>query len=180
MGQLSEDGMWEWDGAAWQPSAQQIALASPSAAPTRRAPEGKLSRQQARAAAAAQKAQAKDAQRQAAERRAYEASPPGQARAAFARGDQVFQCAFDVMKQEAIVVAMVGSTTSKKTSDPSEILNLVCAEGWNLITGSFVFVEQGQQSRDKFMSSGQNVAIKGMTMGYYLFRRCPDNRKAPS
>jgi hypothetical protein len=84
------------------------------------------------------------------------------------------------MKQEAIVVAMVGSATSKKTSDPSEILNLVCAEGWDLITGSFVFVEQGQQSRDKFMSSGQNVAIKGMTMGYYLFRRCPENRKVPS
>jgi hypothetical protein len=35
---------------------------------------------------------------------------------------------------------------------------------------SFVFVEQGQQSRDKFMSSGQNVAIKGSVVGYYLFR----------
>ena len=30
--------------------------------------------------------------------------------------------------------------------------------------------------RDKFMSSGQNVAVKGTTVGYYLFRRCPDNR----
>jgi hypothetical protein len=47
----------------------------------------------------------------------------------------------------------------------------VAREGWELVTGSFVFREQGQQSRDKFMSSGQNVAIKGTTVGYYLFRR---------
>src|SRR3954447_24130582 len=30
---------------------------------------------------------------------------------------------------------------------------------------------------DKFMSSGQNVAIKGMTVGYYLFKRCAANRR---
>ena len=40
------------------------------------------------------------------------------------------------------------------------------------------FVEQGQESRDKFMSSGQNVAIKGATVGYYLFRRCEANKRA--
>jgi hypothetical protein len=40
-----------------------------------------------------------------------------------------------------------------------------------------VFVEEGQQSRDKFMSSGQNVAIKGTTVGYYLFRRCEEHRR---
>jgi hypothetical protein len=55
----------------------------------------------------------------------------------------------------------------------------VCDEGWELVNGSFVFVEQGQQSRDKFMSSGQNVAIKGSTVGYYLFRRCEANQKLP-
>jgi hypothetical protein len=73
---------------------------------------------------------------------------------------------------------MVGSTTRKATGDPSEILNAVCNEGWELVNGSFVFVEQGQQSRDKLMSSGQNVAIKGTVVGYYLFRRCPENRQA--
>lgn len=44
--------------------------------------------------------------------------------------------------------------------------------------GSFVFVEQGQESRDKFMASGQNVAIKGEVVGYYLFKRCEANRVA--
>jgi hypothetical protein len=70
----------------------------------------------------------------------------------------VFQYAHDVMSQQAVIVAMVGSTTTKKTADPSQILNAVCNEGWELVNGSFVFAEQGQQSRDKFMSSGQNVA----------------------
>src|SRR6266508_3838175 len=111
------------------------------------------------------------------ERKAFFRTPAGQARLAFDRGDQVFQYAIDVMSQEAIIVAMVGSTTAQKTSDPVAILNSVCHEGWELVNGSFVFVEQGQQSRDKFMSSGQNVAIKGTTVGYYLFKRCEANRR---
>jgi hypothetical protein len=113
------------------------------------------------------------------DRRAFTASPVGQARAAFGRGDHVFQYAHDVMSQQAIIVAMVGGTTRSKTADPSVILNAVCAEGWELVNGSFVFVEQGQESRDKFLASGQNVAIKGTTVGYYLFRRCPEDRVTP-
>jgi hypothetical protein len=105
-------------------------------------------------------------------------SPLGQARLAFERGDQVFQYSVDVMTQQAIIVAMVGSSTSQKTVDAVGILNGVCGEGWELVNGSFVFVEQGQQSRDKFMASGQNVAIKGATVGYYLFKRCEANRRA--
>lgn len=103
-------------------------------------------------------------------------SPAGQARMAFERGDQVFQTSYDVANQEAIIVAMVGSRTATKTADPTLILNSVCVEGWELINGSFVFAEEGQQSRDKFMSSGQNVAIKGKVIGYYLFKRCEANR----
>jgi Protein of unknown function (DUF2510) len=114
---------------------------------------------------------------QAREREQFLRTPVGQARIAFERGDHVFQYDHDVMSQQAVIVSMVGSTTSKKTTDPSQILNAVCNEGWELVNGSFVFVEQGQQSRDKFLSSGQNVAIKGTTVGYYLFRRCPENHE---
>jgi hypothetical protein len=81
------------------------------------------------------------------------------------------------MNQEAIIVAMVGSSTKKRTSDPVDVLNSVCHEGWDLVNGSFVFVEEGQQSRDKFLASGQNVATKGPVVGYYLFRRCEANRR---
>lgn len=103
-------------------------------------------------------------------------TPAGQARLAFERGDHVFQYSLNVMSQKAIIVAMVGSNVAQKTADPSVILNSVCAEGWELVNGSFVFVETGQQSRDKFMSSGQNVAVSGATVGYYLFKRREANR----
>lgn len=101
----------------------------------------------------------------------YRQSPVGRAEEAYAQGDEVFQVSLSVMSQQAIIIAMIGSTTAKRSSDPSEILNAICAKGWELVTGSFVFVIEGEQSRDKFLSSGQNVAVKGQTIGYYLFRR---------
>jgi hypothetical protein len=112
-------------------------------------------------------------------RLAFFATPAGRARESFENGDRVFQYSINVMSQQAIIVAMVGSRTSSRTTDPSVILNSVCSEGWDLVNGSFVFVEQGQQSRDKFMSSGQNVAIQGAIVGYYLFRRAEENRALP-
>jgi hypothetical protein len=106
------------------------------------------------------------------EREEFLRTPVGQAHSAYQRGDHVFQYSLDVMNQGAVIVAMVGSSTTKRTSDPSEVLNAVCAQGWELVTGSFVFVHEGEQSRDKFMSSGQNVATKGRIEGFYLFKRC--------
>jgi hypothetical protein len=120
--------------------------------------------------------QAAKEQRRAAEeaeraQRAFEASPQGRARRAYQAGNYLFQFSMDVMNQQPVIVAMVGSTALQQTFDPSDVINSVAAEGWDLVNASFVFVEQGQQSRDKFMSSGQNVAIKGETVGYYVFRR---------
>jgi hypothetical protein len=109
-------------------------------------------------------------------RKAFFKTPAGKARLAFERGDHVFQYARDVMSEEAVVVAMVGSKTSRETTDPVDVVNSICREGWDLVNGSFVFIEQGQQSRDKLMSSGQKIATKGVTVGYYLFKRCEANR----
>jgi hypothetical protein len=111
------------------------------------------------------------------DRRAFLATPVGQARQCFKQGDLVYQCSINVMNQQAIIVKMVGSTTTKQTTDPVVVLNPVCRVGWELVNGSFVFVEQGQQSRDKLISSGQNVAIKGETVGYYLFKCREANRR---
>ncbi|MEU0018695.1 hypothetical protein ACIGKG_18605 [Streptomyces rochei] len=138
--------------------------------------------QQAQAAAEKERKRQEAEEKQQAEllernRRAFLATPVGQARQCFEQGDLVYQCSIDVMSQQAVIVAMVGSATTKQTTDPVVVLNAVCREGWELVNGSFVFVEQGQQSRDKFMSSGQNVAIKGETVGYYLFKRCEANRR---
>lgn len=103
-------------------------------------------------------------------------TPAGEARLAFDRGDHVFQFAFNVAHQDPIIVAMIGSRTSTKTADPTAILNSVCHEGWRLLNGSFVFQELGSQSRDKFMSSGQNVAVHGNVVGFHLFERCEANK----
>jgi len=124
--------------------------------------------------------QRKKAERREAARTAFFASPAGRARIGYDRGDHVFQYRIDVQNQQAIIVPMMGSTTSQKTSDPVDILNSVCREGWELVSGSFVFIEMGSESRDKFASSGQNIAVKGRTDGYYLFRRCPENRRESS
>lgn len=183
-GQVSPDGMWVWDGNQWVPSERQhvapgppqsVEMVSPPEASAMVFGQANVDRRTAKAAAKQQAATDREAARgqaaAAADVKAFQDSPVGRARASFDRGDPVFQYSIDVMSQEAIIVAMVGSATRQKTSDPSEVLNAVCREGWDLVNGSFVFVEEGQESRDKFMASGQNVAIKGTTYGYYLFKR---------
>lgn len=107
-------------------------------------------------------------------REAFFESPPGQARTAFEQGDRVFQCAIEVMSQHTVTSFSLRETT-QMTWDASTTLNSVCDEGWELVNGSFVFVEVGQESRNNFLATGENAAIKGMTMGYYLFRRAEDN-----
>jgi hypothetical protein len=140
--------------------------------PEERALKDEIKKQHQREAAAS-----KEADQLKKLRAEFFASPAGQAQLAFERGDRVFQYAIDVMSQKAIVIKMIGANTSHTTTDPSDILNSVCDQGWELVNGSFVFVELGQESRDKFMSSGQNVAIKGSTVGYYLFKRSEANRR---
>jgi hypothetical protein len=112
------------------------------------------------------------------EREEFLASPAGQARIAFERGDRVFQFEIDVKDTKAVVIPMMTAMTTSKTADPVEILNSVCHEGWELVNGSFVFHELGSESRDKFLASGQNVAVKGTVIGYYLFNRSEANRRA--
>lgn len=94
----------------------------------------------------------------------FERSTAGLARAAFERGDHVFQHTSQVMSQQSII-ALSAVSTPKLTNDPSSELNSICREGWELVNGSFVFVEQGSQER------GGKSATKGQTVGYYLFRR---------
>src|SRR4051794_21527474 len=78
-------------------------------------------------------------------------TPAGQAPPAFARGDQVSQCALGVHN-----IGRSGSATC-------EILNAVANEGWDLVSGSFA------RGCDKRVSAGHDVASEGITVGYYLF-----------
>lgn len=113
----------------------------------------------------------KDAAAKANDERAFWESPVGQARLARERGDEVFQLAMPLRGQKAVIVPMGGALSAASEKDWSAELNDVVREGWDLVNGSVVFVQTGQESRDKFMASGQNVAISGQVVGYYLFKR---------
>lgn len=111
-------------------------------------------------------------------RKAFFVSPAGQARQAYERGDLVFQYALDVYATQTFTIPMMKSYSAPKlTNDPSEILNSVCHEGWELVNGSVAFVQTGSESRDKFMASGQHIAVSGTVIGYYLFKRCDTNKR---
>lgn len=43
--------------------------------------------------------------------------------------------------------------------------------GWRLEQASWIFMETGQSSRDKFLASGQLTVVTGQVVGIYLFRR---------
>lgn len=126
---------------------------------------GFLKTTEEKAAQAAQKADA-----------AYWSSPEGQARLAYERGDQVFQFTTPLMQQRAMIAVMVGAATTDKATDSTADLNAICRQGWDLLSGSVTFVATGQESRDKFMASGQQVSVSGQVMGYYLFKRAEHNK----
>jgi hypothetical protein len=111
--------------------------------------------------------------------RSFFESPAGQARVPFEEGAEIFQFEADVKRMAAVVKPVgLGSSAYGRETKPSRLsigpvdaLNAVANEGWDLLNGSFVFVETSQVSRDKFMSSGQQVAVAGSVVGYYLFKR---------
>ena len=118
-----------------------------------------------------QKSESRAAKEREREEMRFNASPVGQARAGFARGDQLFQASFDLENVKAVVVAMTDAYTARSGHDVSDVLNSIAAEGWDLHSFSTAFVNEGEVSRDKFMSSGQQVAVRGRLVGTYVFSR---------
>lgn len=112
-------------------------------------------------------------------RRSFYGSPVGEARVAFEAGARIFQYETNVKSTKSVVrpILLGSSAMGKETfgsrlgRGPVDTLNAVANEGWEIVNGSFVFVETGQQSRDKFMASGQQVAVSGTVIGYYVFKR---------
>ena len=121
----------------------------------------------------------KKRQKEAREHEQFMAGPAGQARIAFGRGDFVFQASFDVLNQQHMVVPMLNAYSLTTSSDPTVVLNAICREGWELHNSGFAFLHEGEESRDKFLASGQHVAVRGKMMGYYVFKRCDVNRVRP-
>lgn len=101
-------------------------------------------------------------------------SPAGKARMSYQRGDQIYQVSFDIENVKANVAIMMNAFTTRSANDVSEVLNSVIAEGWDFCTLSTTFVSEGEELRDKFMASGQQVAIRGRVVGTYVFTRKVD------
>ena len=120
-----------------------------------------------KAARAAEKA-AKQRRR---EEEAFQRSPAGQARTSYQRGDVYFQVSFDLEDVKALVVAMADAYTTRNARDVSDIINSIAAEGWSLHTFSTAFINEGEVSRDRFLSSGQQVAVRGRLVGTYVFAK---------
>lgn len=100
-----------------------------------------------------------------------EDSPVGAARRAFEAGDEIFQCSFQAMSQRAAVSAFAPVTPDQEEADPASLLNGIAGQGWETVAADFVFVATGEVSRNRWILTGSKVAVGGIVIGYYVFRR---------
>jgi len=116
-----------------------------------------------RAADAARKAEA-----------AFWASPQGKAAQAFERGDEFFQIEIPHSSVTGFTNAAFNSATKgtiRRKLTRTDLLGQIEETGWRLQHADWVYIQTGQNSRDKFMASGQHVVVTGEVIGMYLFRR---------
>lgn len=90
----------------------------------------------------------------------------------------IFQYEHDLASQRAgnTWAISIKDGLKQKTDDPVVILNHVADAGWELVTAGFVFQEEGSKVRGKVIGHEQAM-VQGRTVGYYLFRRCEENRR---
>lgn len=128
-------------------------------------------RERVEAARAAQRA---ESDRVAAEQEAaaaHASSPLGRAEAAHTAGNAFFEIQLDVGTTQGQASFGLGSTEETRTDAHLGVLGQIEQVGWRLENVGYVFVQTGQESTDKFIATGQYVAISGKTVGVYLFRR---------
>lgn len=117
---------------------------------------------------------AKDEKRRQAEAAAAEkefrATPAGQALTARDRGETLFQIAMPLSTSKAQIAVMISAFTTTREHRHVSTLEAIEAQGWRLDHVGYVFRETGSESRDKFLASGQQVAVSGEIVGVYLFR----------
>ena len=125
--------------------------------------------------AAEQKAKAERQAAQAEERRRQQflATPVGQATTAKEQGQGFFEIQLTVGSSQRDSTILGGNNfaySKTTTATHAGTLAAIEAVGWRLEHVGYVFVVTSESSRDKFMASGQQVAVSGETVGIYLFR----------
>jgi hypothetical protein len=157
-------------------------------------PEARARKQAEREAAAAQR----EAEREAAaarsnaehterkkqkEREDYLKTPVGQAETALQNGQRFFQfnASVSTVSGKASdlglgllalgVPSLPNASTKTRRFDSTDVLGQIEELGWRLEHVGYVFVETGEVSRGKVMSSGGVSRTNGYVEGIYLFRR---------
>ena len=111
-------------------------------------------------------------EREAKARQAYLASPVGQAETAYKNGQAFFQFVTPISKIEGKSSDWsVSQSTSTRRFQATDVLGQIEELGWHLQHVGYVFVETGEVSRGKVMSSGAVSRTQGYVEGIYLFRR---------
>jgi hypothetical protein len=106
--------------------------------------------------------------------KAFWASPQGRATKAFERGDEFLQMEIPHSSVTGFTNAAFNSATAGKIRQRltrTDLLGQIEEAGWRLEHANWVYIQTGQNSRDKFLASGQHVVVTGEVMGIYLFRR---------
>lgn len=106
--------------------------------------------------------------------KAFWGSPQGQALKAFERGDEFYQVEIPHSSVTGFTNAAFNSSTAGKIQQKltrTDLLGQIEEAGWHLEHADWVYIQTGQNSRDKFLASGQHVVVTGEVVGIYLFRR---------
>jgi hypothetical protein len=123
-----------------------------------------------------QKADEKAAKERAAAEAAFLRSPVGRASAASAEGAGFFHVELEMSEVGRSNLDLLAGYSGapgveRKRAGHGGVLAQIEDVGWRLEHVGYVYVETGQVSRDKLLSSGQQVATLGKTVGHFLFRR---------
>jgi len=134
--------------------------------------EKEAERKEREAAAAREEAERAERERVAEEQRkraAFLATPVGAATAAKEAGHRFLEIQLQVGGHEG--TAGFGAITSRRTTASSAVtIEEIEKLGWHLEHASYFFMITGETSTDHFIVSGQSTAVRGVTMGVYLFR----------
>jgi len=105
---------------------------------------------------------------------AFRSSAPGKAALAFDRGDEFFQAELahaDIVGTANLTSGAARDSSVERRGPATDVLGSIEQAGWRLEHANWVYVQTGQNSREKFLATGQQVVVTGQIVGMYLFRR---------
>jgi hypothetical protein len=168
------------DGRAWFKRPGDPDKQSPRVAQQQQRAAEKAEREERKKAEQARRQQeaaaAAEAKHRAQQEKAFLASPVGRATTAFGEGAGFFHIQLEMSEigrsgLDTVLGYSGGLGVERKRGGHSDVLAQIEDVGWRLEHVGYVYMETGQISRDKLLSSGQQVATLGKTVGHFLFRR---------